>query len=456
MNFTQEEVRPGSTLYCGDCLDVLRTLPAESVNSVVTDPPAGISFMGKEWDHNKGGRDFWIAWMQEVAAECLRVLKPGGHALVWALPRTSHWTATAWENAGFEVRDRVSHIFGSGFPKSLDIGKQIDKEAGAEREVVGIVKKAQSFTSKNNSYGDDKDRNGEKIISSPSTPEPQAWTGWGTALKPAVEDWWLFRKPCEEKTVAANVLKYGTGALNIDACRIPAEPYQINKLESWSGFGQEKRPEYAAEINDKGRWPAHLVLDGSKCVVDQFPVAESGKPTGKRNGIAIANAYGKESREPGTPLNGYGDTGSTARFFACCSQDEPSEAIFLYTPKPTQEERNFGVNGPAKDPASVTDFRPTLKSNPENWESPESPYMRTTPKKNNHPTVKSQSLMTWLIRLITPLDGVVLDAFMGSGSTGVASVTLGCPFIGIEQDLDYFQIAKMRILAAQAPLFPLI
>jgi hypothetical protein len=157
----------------GDCLDVLRGLADNSVDSIVTDPPAGIAFMGKEWDRDKGGRDAWIAWMRSVAAECLRVIKPGGHAFVWAIPRTSHWTGMAWEDAGWQPRDKCYHIFGSGFPKSHNLSGE--------------------------------------------------WDGWGTALKPAAEEWWLFRKPLSESTVAANVLKWGTGALNIDGCRVGDE-----------------------------------------------------------------------------------------------------------------------------------------------------------------------------------------------------------------------------------------
>lgn len=429
------DVRPGVVLHNGDCLEVLKTLPDSSVDSIVTDPPAGINFMGKNWDKDKGGRNAWIAWMTLVAAECLRVLKPGGHALVWSLPRTSHWTATAWEDAGFEVRDRVAHIFGSGFPKSLDISKAIDKAAGEKREVIGKRKKGQSYRDSNNSFGRDKDRNGVHILTAPAT----AWNGWGTALKPAIEDWWLFRKPCEESTVAANVLKYGTGALNIDACRIPGEAFPVNRLEQWSGFGQIDKPEYDQEINSKGRWPANFIHDGSECVVDEFPRVATGGNSIKKS-LNPNNVYGSENRKIGHVSIGYKEDGSAARFFYCA--------------KPDQHERNFGVKGVAKDPASVTDFRRSLKEHPENWSNgTETPYTRTTPRKNNHPTVKAQSLMVWLIKLITPPGGVVLDAFLGSGSTGVAAVGLGCRFIGIDSDADYIDISTSRIISAQAPLF---
>jgi site-specific DNA-methyltransferase (adenine-specific) len=201
-----------AVLYLGDCLEVLRGLEPGSIDAVVTDPPAGIGFMGQDWDHDKGGRAAWIAWMTDVARECLRVLKPGGHALVWALPRTSHWTATAWEDAGFEVRDRVAHVFGSGFPKSLDVSKAIDAAAGAEREVVGVSDHIHSRGA-NTAYpkcpgetaaAAEQTAERGNCITAPATPAARQWAGWGTALKPAVEDWWLLREPLAG-TVAAKL-----------------------------------------------------------------------------------------------------------------------------------------------------------------------------------------------------------------------------------------------------------
>ena len=446
------EVRPGTVIYNGDCLEVLKQLKDESVDSIVTDPPAGIDFMGLDWDKDKGGRDAWIAWMTLVASECLRVLKPGGHALVWALPRTSHWTATAWEDAGFEVRNRIGHIFGTRFAKSHNISKALDKQAGAVRPVVGkrtdrAAKPKQDIRGGHLMGGAGPNIDLSNITAS-VTEEAKQWEGFGTQLAPAIEDWWLFQKPISEPTIAQNCVKWGVGALNIAACMVPREPHPINKLEQWSGFGQVDKPEYSQEMNDKG-WPANLVTDGSEEVAQYFPVTTSGKPAGKRK--AKNNIYGQYA--PGQDVTGYGDTGSAARFFNVCPPDA-EDAIFLYAPKPSQKERSFGIESEPQDPASVTDFRPTLKSHPENWANgTESPYQRTTPKRNNHPTTKAQSLMTWLIKLITPPGGLVLDAFMGSGSTGVATVTLGSPFIGIEIDPDYCELAVMRIKAAQAPLF---
>jgi hypothetical protein len=261
------------TLYHGDCLEVLKSLPDCSVDSVVTDPPAGINFMGREWDQAKFGRDRWIDWLEERMRECFRVLKPGGHALVWALPRTSHWTATACEDAGFEIRDRVAHIFGTGFPKNMDVSKAIDKAAGAKREVIGKGKGRTGEAAQPNGgslHSDDSYQwPGDFDITAPATPEAAQWEGWGTALKPACEDWWLCRKPLEG-TVAANVLKYGTGGLNIDACRVPtSDTYAYPNGAGGNGFhggvGREADGSRTdtPEMSPLGRFPAHLIHDGS-------------------------------------------------------------------------------------------------------------------------------------------------------------------------------------------------
>lgn len=217
-------------LMHGDCLEQLKTLADNSVDSLVTDPPAGIAFMGKEWDKDKGGRKEWVSWMTGVMSEALRVMKPGAHGLVWALPRTSHWTATALEDAGFEVRDVITHLFGSGFPKSLDVSKAIDKAAGAEREVVGENPNHRGESQTRNMYTKALGQDGS--VTAPATDDVKKWQGWGTALKPASEHWILVRKPCSEKTVAANVIKWGTGALNIDASRILSADKRPDRCES--------------------------------------------------------------------------------------------------------------------------------------------------------------------------------------------------------------------------------
>jgi site-specific DNA-methyltransferase (adenine-specific) len=269
----------------GDCLEVLKTLPDDSVDSIVTDPPAGIAFMGREWDKDKGGRDAWVAWMTDVARECLRVIKPGGHALVWTIPRTSHWTGWAWEGAGWEPRDKIVHLFGSGFPKSLNVSKSIDKSHGAEREVIGIDHEwirrtglshgGNTYTTK--AFGSASGPNAGKITT-PATDAAKKWDGWGTALKPASEDWWLFRKPLVG-TVVSNVLEYGTGALNIDGCRVDVAAgyndsggasrffYTTKASRTERGMGNHHPTVKSISLM---RWLTRLVTPSEGIVLDPF------------------------------------------------------------------------------------------------------------------------------------------------------------------------------------------
>jgi len=399
-----------------DCLNALKHLDADSIDSLVTDPPAGISFMGKEWDSDKGGRDGWIAWMTEVMRECHRVLKPGAHGLVWAIPRTSHWTSTALENAGFEVRDVVTHLFGSGFPKSLDISKVIDKASGAERKVIGINPNHRRLTDTETMCG--QPHVGIGSITVPSTDSAKQWQGWGTALKPASEHWVLVRKPLGEKTVAANVLKHGTGGINIDASRVgvsESDPNHRKPSVDWQNadnpasthFGSGGRP--IENLNIKGRFPANLVLSHSQhCQDDQCDIecailqldaqslAGGMHSAGcKKQNNFVGNKGSKTVNiGGGISANRFGDSGGASRFFYCA--------------KISTSERNAGAN-------------------------------------NNHPTVKPKKLMSYFCKMITPPEGIVLDPFMGSGSTGIAAKECGFKFIGIERETDYFEIASKRI-----------
>jgi site-specific DNA-methyltransferase (adenine-specific) len=412
-------------------------MTTESIDSIVTDPPAGIAFMGKDWDKDKGGRDKWIEWMTTIASECLRVLKPGGHAVVWSLPRTSHWTATAWEDAGFEVRDRIAHVFGSGFPKSLNVSKKIDKMAGAEREVVGKYQlpngqewnlkqsEDESVEGSGGTFTASKRRT--LNITAPATSNAEQWEGWGTALKPAIEDWWLFRKPLSEKTVVENVLKWGTGALNIDVSRVPMT--NIDKEESannWKPDGYKLKNsvyEFGTKVvkteQPKGRWPAQLIHDGSDEVIGMFPKTNGDSPHRTPRGHIATNGV----TSFGTGMNdkpNRTDSGSTARFFYCA--------------KPSRSERDEGLDDMAsKSPAFGNDKGDGLGSR-QDWLV-----------KNTHPTVKPLALMRYLITLVTPPKGIVLDCFCGSGTTGVAAIQLGFEFIGIDEDKDYCEIAKKRI-----------
>lgn len=368
-----------------------------SIDSMVTDPPAGISFMNKSWDDDKGGREHWIQWMSEVMSECLRVLKPGAHGLVWSIPRTSHWTATALENCGFEIRDVITHLFGSGFPKSLDVSKAIDKMHGAEREVVGIdlIRAAKLVNQKDgcvDSRGYFKAKQNVDITT-PSTDDAIKWQGWGTALKPAAEFWWLVRKPIEEKTVAKNVLKHGTGGINIDGCRINTQ----EKLSIGSGksntYGQASSGDNPGKQHSQGRFPANLILDeeAGKLLDEQSGVTKSGVSKKHHNSYAGASNT-KFLRGFSNQTNQHGGEGGASRFFYCA--------------KVSSSERGEG---------------------------------------NHHPTVKPIKLMSYLIKLITPPNGTVLDPFMGSGSTGIAAKQNNFKFVGIEKEKEYFEIAKKRI-----------
>lgn len=376
-------------IHLGNCLEVLKGIPDNSVDSIVTDPPYGLSFMGKKWDYDVPEQAVW--------EECLRVLKPGGHLLSFAGTRTQHRMAVRIEDAGFEIRDMIAWVYGSGFPKSMDVSKAIDKAAGAVREIVGFdAAKATQQTAKKGTqaYNDFNGQTG--LITEPSTDEARQWQGWGTALKPALEPITVARKPFKG-TVAANVLEWGTGAINIDGCRInPGElvPGGGNgKANNGGRFGAHETFGVRAvvEPHTSGRWPANLIHDGSDEVVGLFPVTTSGGGNKSRKGtIEGGNCYGTYGAPP--PDVRVADKGSAARFFYCA--------------KTSRKDRG---------------------------------------EANAHPTVKPTDLMAYLCRLVTPPGGVVLDPFMGSGSTGKAAMREGFRFIGIEMDADYLAIAEARI-----------
>ena len=244
-----------------NCLEALKEIPDNSIDTIITDPPAGISFMGKDWDSNKGGRDKWIGWLTEVMVECYRVAKPGATALVWALPRTSHWTATAIENAGWFIKDIIMHIFGSGFPKSLDIGKQIDKMQGNEREKIGIKYTGKDFADeelrKQGSMMQTRKTEARKDII--ETKGNSKWEGYGTSLKPAAEHWILAMKP-NEGNYAENALKYGVAGLNIDGGRIGSETIDTHNAPkgTFAGGEQDRGSDTNSYKKHQGRFPQIL------------------------------------------------------------------------------------------------------------------------------------------------------------------------------------------------------
>ena len=473
------------TVYHGDCLDVLRGLPDASVDAVVTDPPYGLEFMGKEWDsfapadmvkrsgwehaqsgagiardpstpqgrtgvsfHKRrstykcgrcGKRDAfknrqqcggssdhdwqheWVdkqpvemlafqQWCQLWAAECLRVLRPGGHLLAFGGTRTYHRMACAIEDAGFEIRDSIHWTYGSGFPKSLDVSKAIDKAAGATREVVD------SYERKGRSGG----ILGAEVdivrdITAPATDAARQWDGWGTALKPSHEPIVVARKPLVG-TVAGNVLAHGTGAINIDGCRVGTDervnPPAGNKPGGASlNMSAVGMPQDAASTTASGRWPANTILThapdctpGGGCEAG-CPCAEMDAQSGVSTSVGVAafkprsvyNADAEGYDISGTEI-GYGDTGGASRFFPA----------FYYTAKASSAERPR-ANGIA------------------------------------HPTTKPVDLMRWLVRLVTPPGGVVLEPFAGSGTTAEACVVEGFRCIAIEREADYLPLIEARL-----------
>ena len=442
------------TLLLGDCAERMRELQDCSVDSIVCDPPYGIAFMGSKWD-NYGQRcgdatvderrriaeDYaeahagaprygnsrcdtrnsrremlnFQAAMTPIFAEALRVAKPGAYMCCFGSPRTYHRLTCAIEDAGWNVVDCVMFVHGQGFPKGQNVGKQVEalltRGKSNSRALRQVEQEGDGET-----YTVKQPRNGmmnaveeiERKTFSPATDDAKEWAGWNTQLKPAYEPIVIARKPVE-KTIARNVLKYGTGAFNVDACRIPVDAsddvyaknphtrskgtdaYEHNCYGKYGAMGEDYDPSC-------GRYPANLVHDGSPEVLELFP--NTGKSRGgggvKRVGTHVYDG-GYKGKEYDTV--GFMDSGSAARFFYCA--------------KPSRKERGEG---------------------------------------NSHPTVKSVALMRWLVRLVTRRGGLVLDPFMGSGTTGIAALQEGMRFVGIERDEKYMEIAKRRIAEAEAEI----
>ena len=403
-----------ATLVNADCRVVMTMMDENSVDSIVCDPPYGLSFMGKGWDHGVPGQEFWV--------EALRVAKPGAYLLAFGGTRTHHRLMVAIEDAGWEIRDCVMWVYGSGFPKSRDIGKDFDKGL---REVVG-VQQAPGHAKENVAQGAQTRTHTEfpKYSKDAVTDLAKQWQGWGTALKPAWEPIILARKPIQG-TVAANVQRFGTGGLNIDGCRVDASDKAkfptgtVSETESVFGGGNGRyadRPRSEDE-NPSGRWPANLIHDGSDEVLACFPDSKGqlADVSDTAPSAKTSNVYGMMKRE-GEPSQDDANEGEVGFKMKPGARrlDSGSAARFFYCAKASKSDRNSGsVNC-------------------------------------THPTVKPTALMRYLCRLITPPGGIILDPFMGSGSTGKAALKEGFGFVGIELDEEhgYFDIACARIKAA--------
>lgn len=384
----------------GDCRSVLSDQPENKFDSVVTDPPYGLNFMGKDWDHGVPGNVFWEA--------VLRACKPGAHLLAFGGTRTFHRLTCAIEDAGWEIRDCVMWVYGSGFPKSLDVSKAIDKAAGAERPVThttesGGYKRLMVHNAEDGFRPEDYYPEGNKFRSNdPITDLARQWSGWGTALKPAHEPIVVARKPLIG-TVVRNVTQYGTGAINVGDCRVGTEgggTSCTNRDENGKCLGHNNAGRstsgetfHGPDTSGIGRWPANLIHDGSDEVLAAFPDAkgQQGDLVGHANARKSPNGCFGEMA-PANDHHARRDSGSAARFFYCA--------------KANKKDRGEG---------------------------------------NNHPTVKPTDLMRYLCRLVTPPGGIVLDPFCGSGSTGKAAVLEGFKFFGIDTEQSYTDIARSRL-----------
>ena len=485
-------------IYNLDCIEGMKLLDDNSIDSIVTDPPYELGFMGKSWDNSS------IAYNIEMWKEAMRVLKPGGYLLSFGGTRTYHRMACAIEDAGFEIRDQIQWVYGSGFPKSLNIGKAIDKIAPRlgqfdkfaehfkqQRELKQISQKdiAKHFLSKTsgitgcvwnwenganiptleqwNKLKELLDLSNEflplieriererKIIGKSTTNKTvyqrigqdnisgeinvtkgtSEWEGWGTALKPANEPICVARKPLAEKTVAENVLKYGTGGINIDECKVPISNEDIEKrskeeisrnIEKGKNNGKESITGFMGLIKSAGqtidsikcgRFPSNVLHDGSEEVMNEFAKAGVSKSNDSKRNRKVLGSFGM----PNDSTPEYSDSGTPARFFYCA--------------KASKSERNQGLD----------EFEEKRKCNSYS-ESREGMYKdRNTLLKNNHPTVKPLKLMQYLVRLVTPKNGIVLDPFIGSGTTGMAAKSQGFNYIGFDMTKEYCDIAEARI-----------
>ena len=395
-------------IHTGDCFDVLPRLPDESIHAVVSDPPYGLAFMGRDWDDFEPKE--YQEWCEKWASECLRVLNPGGHMLAFSGNRTHHRLFTGVEDAGFEIRDTLTWHYGSGFPKASDISKTIDKRADAEREVVGKSRWSdcgEAFSSDGSHDGykrDAHEKEGykERHVTAPATDAAKKWDGWKTGLKPSTEFVVMARKPYDGATVDS-VLEHGTGALNIDACRV-GDDVDTTRPTGDQMETQDKYGEYQGNMTvgteTGGRYPSNLIFDelAAERLDGDVGELDSGGP-------AMENTYNYHTNKNANEC--YSDDKRKHEITA--PQDSGGPSRYFYTSKATKSERT--LDG---------------KIN------------------NAHPTVKPNDLMQWLVKLVTAENQIVLDPFCGSGTTLRAAKDLNRRFIGIEQQAKWADVARVR------------
>ena len=463
-----------NTVVCGDCLEVMKDWPENSIDTIITDPPYGLNFMGKDWDKfgkNKnpaGGntgrntpyarnrvapafyhygeeeRRAMYSFFYNWASEALRIAKPGAMMLVFGGTRTYHRLACAIEDAGWQIRDCMMWLYGSGFPKSYDVSKGIDKARGVERKQIQINREdmygkyQKGLTSRagmgsGKSFGmlqtetDKTDYTRTTIITAPATDPAKLWDGWGTALKPSYESILVAMKPLDG-TFAANAEKWGVAGLNVDRGRIgTTEQISFGKTDR-KAAGANCYGKYNLRIGNnqhpQGRWPANVILDEeAAALLNQQSGASKSTDRIRHNNQSKFSGKGIYGKFQDKDTYGFADSGGASRFFYCA--------------KASQAERNAGLEGVGKHPSpGVLKMRQdsSLDGKP------------TAPRQNHHPTVKPLKLMEYLCKLTkTPTGGIVLDSFGGSGSTAVACINTGRDYILIEKDPEYVEIAKHRI-----------
>ncbi|MDD5049985.1 MAG: DNA methyltransferase [Methanoregulaceae archaeon] len=453
----------------GDCRERMAEMEESSIDAIVCDPPYELGFMGKKWDGSG------IAYDQEVWRQAWRVLKPGGYILAFGGSRTYHRLACAIEDAGFEIRDCISWVYGSGFPKSLDVSKAIDRAAGAEREVIG-----QSEVWGNNAKGGRGGQyaNGPALpadgsrktvdITAPATDAARQWDGWGTALKPSHEPIVMARKTLSEKTVAANVLRWGCGAVNVDGCRIGTETITQHGRNEKDGGGWKEHWHNELEAGKSwfGRWPANLILGHAPGCVRRGEKKVRGVQ--KAAGSPGFGSNRDDNYELGTGRE-YGPEETVADWDCvegCAVRLIAEQSGHLKTNKGTyrtdrdpaghiimEKSNKKGYVCSGGDEGTAARFFLQIDPDPLFYCAKASRAERTAGGTVgcSHPTVKPLKLMRYLVRLVTPPGGTVLDPFAGSGTTLIAAKEEGFNFIGIELEPEYVEIAEARLAAAERP-----